>query len=70
MKKNIHPEYKTIQVTCITCSNKHEIGTTAKEISVDTCSKCHAFYVGKGGATKSTGRVERFNRMFGDKNKK
>ncbi len=70
MKKEVHPNYNKIEVSCITCGNKHMIGTTAKEISIDTCSKCHPFYVGKGGATKSTGRVERFNRMFGKQNDK
>ncbi len=70
MKKEIHPEYNTIDVKCITCGNEHKVGTTAKEISIDTCSKCHPFYQGTTSSMKSTGRVERFNRMFGDKTNK
>ncbi|CAM9111659.1 50S ribosomal protein L31 [Mycoplasma todarodis] len=69
MKKDIHPEYKVIEVACITCSAKHQIGTTAKSISIDACSECHPFYKGTNTSLKSTGRVERFNRMFGNAKK-
>ncbi|CAM9147565.1 50S ribosomal protein L31 [Mycoplasma marinum] len=67
MKKNIHPEYQIIEASCITCNAKHEIGTTAKKVSIDTCSECHPFYQGTTTSLKSKGRVERFNRMFNAK---
>ena len=49
MKKGIHPEYHRAKVTCVTCGNTFETGSTLKEIRVDTCSKCHSFYTGKAG---------------------
>ncbi len=67
MKKEIHPDYNVIETTCITCGAKHQVGTTVKAISIDTCSECHPFYQGTATSLKSTGRVERFNRMFGKK---
>ena len=63
MKKEIHPEYKIIEVTCQTCSQKFKFGTSAKKLSVDVCSNCHPFYTGNLQSTKATGRVERFKRM-------
>lgn len=63
MQKEIHPNYKKINVTCQTCNNEFEFGTVVKEISVDVCSKCHPFYTGNLQSTKATGRVERFKRM-------
>ena len=67
MKKDIHPEYQQLEVKCSTCGTKHTIGTTSKEVSIDVCSSCHPFYTGNRSNMKSTGRVERFNRMFGNK---
>ena len=63
MKKNIHPDYNYVSAKCQTCSAEHKIGTTAQSYSIDVCSKCHAFYTGNSQSVKSTGRVERFNRM-------
>ena len=71
MKKDIHPEYNTITAKCQTCNNEHQVGTVAKEITIDVCSKCHPFYTGNTQSTKATGRVERFKRMAeATKNKK
>ncbi|MGY6172297.1 50S ribosomal protein L31 [Candidatus Mycoplasma pogonae] len=64
MKKEIHPEYKEIKVTCSTCSNEHVFGSTASNVSVDACSKCHSFYTGDKSMAKATGRVERFKRIM------
>jgi len=47
MKANIHPKYGKITVTCSTCGNTFESGSTAKEIRVDTCANCHPFFTGK-----------------------
>jgi len=70
MKKDIHPEYHQITVKCSTCGTKHTMGTTSKEVTIDVCSSCHPFYTGNRSNMKSTGRVERFNRMFGEANVK
>ena len=49
MKKNIHPKYHQIQVTC-TCGNTFETRSTYSEsdkLNVEVCSNCHPFYTGK-----------------------
>ena len=70
MKKDIHPEYQQLNAKCSTCGTEHTFGTTSKEVSIDVCSSCHPFYTGNRSNMKSTGRVERFNRMFGNKTTK
>ncbi len=64
MKKDLHPEYNHVVATCTTCGTKFETNSTIKEIKVDVCSSCHAFYVGKSNATSAAGRVERFNKKY------
>ncbi len=66
MKKDIHPEYHRAKVTCMTCGNTFETGSTLKEIKVDTCSNCHSFYTGKLTFTADTGRVAKFNKKVQD----
>lgn len=73
MNKEIQPEYHMAKVTCSTCGNEFELGSTSKELRVDTCSKCHPFYTGSQSFVQAQGRVERFNRRYGlnqDKNNK
>lgn len=65
MKKGLHPEYHLAKVTCGSCGNEFEIGSTSKEIKVDTCSNCHPFYTGKQRFAQAQGRIEKFNRKFG-----
>lgn len=62
MKQNIHPQLNRIEAHCSTCNTKHELLSTSKEITVDVCSGCHAFYTGDSSITKATGRIERFKR--------
>ena len=67
MKKDIHPKYNKITVTCVTCGNVFETGSTMKENRVDTCAKCHPFYTGKQRFTQNDGRVDRFMKKYGMK---
>ena len=67
MKKEGHPNYKTVTVTCTTCGNVFESGSVLKEIRVDTCANCHPFYTGKQAFTQADGRVEKFNKRYGVK---
>lgn len=69
MKKGIHPQYHQITVTCTTCGNTFETGSTAKEMRVDTCSKCHPFYTGQQKFVQAAGRVEKFNKRLEKKAK-
>ena len=63
MKKGIHPEYHKTIVHCA-CGSEFEAGSTAKEIKIEICSKCHPFFTGKQKLVDSAGRVERFRRKY------
>ncbi len=67
MKNNIHPNYNMVEVTCA-CGAKYNIGTTKNvdSMKVEICSECHPFYTGKQKTIQSGGRVERFNKRFGE----
>jgi len=69
MKANIHPKYGKITVTCSTCGNTFESGSTAKEIRVDTCANCHPFFTGKQKFAAADGRIDKFNKRYGIENK-
>lgn len=64
MKKDIHPTYNKITVTCTTCGATFETGSTLPELRVDTCANCHPFYTGKQTFTQAAGRVEKFNKRY------
>ena len=63
MKSGIHPEYHKAKVHCA-CGNEFETGSTAEEIRVEICSKCHPFFTGKQKLVDSAGRVERFRKKY------
>ncbi|MDH6367014.1 MULTISPECIES: 50S ribosomal protein L31 [Breznakia] len=67
MKKGIHPEYHKITVKCSTCGTEYAVGSTAKELKVDTCSHCHPFYTGRQRFAAAQGRIEKFNKKYGVK---
>jgi large subunit ribosomal protein L31 len=69
MKKGIHPEYKKTKITCI-CGNVIETSSTSQDIHVEICSRCHPFFTGKQKLIDTTGRVERFQRKYGNYRKK
>ncbi|ADN68925.1 50S ribosomal protein L31 [Mycoplasmopsis fermentans] len=64
MKKNIHPQYFTVEATCSTCGKKFQFGSTKKSISVDVCSGCHVVYTGDRTKTKATGMIDKFNQRL------
>lgn len=64
MKKGIHPNYKTVKITCLSCGNEFESGSTTDEIRVETCSNCHPFYTGKQRFNQADGRVSRFMKKY------
>lgn len=67
MKADIHPSYTDTQVTC-SCGNVFTTRSTmAKtEYHVEVCSECHPFYTGKQKIVDTAGRVERFNKKYGN----
>jgi large subunit ribosomal protein L31 len=68
MKSDIHPEYKTVTVTC-SCGNSFETRSTADALSVELCSECHPFYTGKQKLVDTGGRIDRFERRYGRRRK-
>ena len=65
MKPGIHPEYIQAVVTCA-CGETYTTRSTKKEIHLEICSACHPFFTGKQKFVDSAGRVERFQRRYGD----
>ncbi|MBA2653403.1 MAG: 50S ribosomal protein L31 [Tatlockia sp.] len=64
MKASIHPDYKTIKVTC-SCGNIFETGSTLdKDLSIEVCSQCHPFYTGKQKLVDTGGRVQKFRDRY------
>ncbi|HLX12680.1 MAG TPA: 50S ribosomal protein L31 [Bacteroidota bacterium] len=66
MKEAIHPTYRKAIVSCI-CGSTFETRSTAGNLKVEICSKCHPFYTGKQKLVDSAGRVERFQKKYGKK---
>jgi large subunit ribosomal protein L31 len=64
MKKDIHPKYLPVTVSCA-CGNQFETRSTKKEIRLDICSNCHPFFTGKQKLIDTAGRIERFQRKYG-----
>ena len=65
MKDGIHPVYSKVKVTCSSCGNEFETGSTkGKDFKVETCSNCHPFYTGRQRFAAAAGRIEKFNRKF------
>jgi large subunit ribosomal protein L31 len=64
MKAGIHPEYKTMMVTC-TCGNTFETRSTiGQDLQVEVCSNCHPFYTGKQKIVDTGGRVDKFRKKY------
>lgn len=64
MREAIHPEYKTIKITC-TCGSEFETGSTLKDdLHIEVCSKCHPFYTGQQKLVDTAGRVEKFRNRY------
>ena len=57
MQKDIQPKYYQATVRC-NCGNTFTCGSTAPEIRVEVCSKCHPFYTGTQKAMAARGRID------------
>jgi large subunit ribosomal protein L31 len=66
VKQGIHPEYVVTQVTC-SCGNTFTTRSTAKsgQLHAEVCSACHPFYTGKQKIMDVGGRVDRFEKRYG-----
>ena len=69
MKTDIHPEYVVASVRC-SCGNTFTTRSTKPEITLELCNECHPFFTGKQKLVDSGGRVERFQRRYGERKAK
>ena len=69
MKADIHPEYVEARVTC-SCGNTFTTRSTRATLTSELCSECHPFYTGKQKLVDSGGRIEKFERRYGRRDKK
>jgi large subunit ribosomal protein L31 len=81
MKPGIHPDYHPVVfrdrsanftfLTKSTLTSSHTIewedGNTYPVIDVDVSSASHPFYTGKSRVLDTAGRVEQFNRRYGNR---
>ena len=66
MKPEIHPKYQDTKVVCA-CGNTFSTRSTLDhELHVEICSECHPFYTGKQKIIDTAGRVDRFNKKYGN----
>ena len=65
MKEGIHPAYNETTITCASCGNVLEVGSTKKDIKVDVCSKCHPFWTGNSKQETTGGRADKFKKKYG-----
>jgi large subunit ribosomal protein L31 len=70
VKTDIHPEYVTTQVTC-SCGNTFTTRSTSStgSLHAEVCSECHPFYTGKQKILDTGGRVARFEKRFGKRDR-
>ena len=70
MKENLHPDYHEVTVVCA-CGETFKTGSTKKgeEIKIDICNKCHPYFTGAQKIVDAGGRVEKFNKRYGNINK-
>ena len=67
MQTDIHPHYTDTTVKC-SCGNVCTTKSTgADELSLELCNECHPFFTGKQKLVDSGGRVERFNKRYGER---
>jgi large subunit ribosomal protein L31 len=67
MKKDIHPKYENITVTC-SCGNVFKTRSTiCRDLLTDVCANCHPFYTGKQKTAGSDSRVNDFGKRYGNR---
>jgi len=69
VKKEIHPKYKETTVICACGNIIHTSSTKFPTIRVEICSKCHPFFTGRQKFVDTAGRVDKFMKRYGRKNK-
>lgn len=62
-KKIAYYPYPEAKIVC-SCGNVMKVGSTAKEMQVEICSKCHPFYTGAQKFIDTGGRIEKFKKRL------
>lgn len=65
MKADIHPDYKEAVIQC-TCGNMIQTRSTVQDLSIGICSACHPFFTGEQRFVDTAGRVDKFQKRFGE----
>ena len=65
MKENIHPKYMEADVKC-GCGCTFKTRATVDKLNVEICSTCHPFYTGKQKYVDAAGRIEKFQKKYGE----
>lgn len=63
MKKDIHPKYQEVSITCA-CGAVMKTKSTQSAIRLEICSSCHPFFTGTQKIVDTEGRVERFKKKY------
>jgi large subunit ribosomal protein L31 len=63
MKQGIHPKYETVTIKCA-CGAEVVTKSTAGDLHVEICSKCHPFFTGKQKFVDAGGRVDKFKKRL------
>lgn len=67
MKTDTHPAYSDVQVRC-SCGNSFTTRSTrGGDLQLELCNECHPFFTGKQKLVDTGGRVERFNKRYGER---
>ena len=67
MKTAIHPKYTDITVRCSCGNNFTTRSTRGTDLQLELCNECHPFFTGKQKLVDTGGRVERFNKRYGER---
>jgi large subunit ribosomal protein L31 len=62
MQKTIQPHVHATTAVCASCGTTFELRSTAGDLTVDVCARCHPAYTGVERTTAAGSRVERFER--------
>jgi len=65
MKTDIHPEFVETTVSCA-CGAVYTTRSTKSNIRIGICANCHPFFTGQQRFVDTAGRVDKFNKRFGN----
>lgn len=63
MKEGIHPKYEEVTIRCA-CGAEVKTRSTAGDMKVEVCSKCHPFFTGKQKFVDAGGRLDKFKKRL------